>query len=271
MWVDVAARCARLCFTRMRVLHLGMASYRRWEMSAVVCVALTTSGCEGDDEEPCDSNFVVAADRFQCVVDGLTSDVGEVRTVVAQSCAAIVVDLGQTAPTLSDPPSDEELSNTCLVATGAINAVVQQTACPTISVSGGECSPDPTAQAACQQACAGDTVCLICCDLVAPFEDVCTPPTVSVATSNPALQMTLLANLPALLLAPQRGAHWVDWAELAAGELESVLEAANGSGACQSAVDETIGQLGVTIASINTIFEVLADVDAAANCGGSTP
>jgi hypothetical protein len=243
-----------------------MASYRGWEMSAVVCVALATSGCEGDDEEPCDSNVVAAADRFQCVMDGLASDVGEVRTVVAQSCAAIVVDLGQTAPTLSDPPSDEELSNTCLVATGAIKAVVQQTACPTIVVSGGECSPDPTAQPACQQACAGDTVCLTCCDLVAPFEDVCTPPTVSVAASNPALQMTLLANLPVLLLAPQRGAHWADWVVLADEELASAE-----SGACHSAANETIAQLGVTMGSINTIFEVIEDVDAAANCGGSTP
>ncbi len=268
---------ARLGFARLRVLPLGMPWHREWALSAVCCVAVTASGCEGDagPDGKCDSNVVALTNRLQCLVDGLTSDVGDYRTVVAQSCAAIVVDMGQTAPTLSDPPSDEELSNACSLATAAINAAVQQAACPTMTVSGGDCSPDASAQAACQQACAGDTVCLTCCDLMAPFEDVCTPPTLAVAASNPALQMTLLENLPALLLAPQRAAHWVDWAELAAMEFESVSEAANESGGCQSTVDEMIAplaiRLGLTNASISTIFEVVADVDAAANCGGSTP
>lgn len=246
----------------------------------MLCAALAAVGCEsdterGDEEETCDPNVAVDADLLQCVVEAFVADVAEIRTVIAQACAGIATDLGQTPPSLSSPPTDQELSDACSSAGSALGTAYQQAACPTMNVVVGGCSPDSGAQAACQQACSGNASCLICCDLVAPFEVVCTPPTVTVDTTDAMLQMTLEENLPPLLQIEDHGAVVVDWAVLIAEESVIVLEVAAENGACESAVNEAviplIDQSNDASASFSAALDALTALSAAATCTDSTP
>lgn len=122
---------------------------------------------EADD--PCPASIGDAVSCMRCAVDALIRLANQQRALVAQACASMAADLGEAPPSLSDPPTDEQLSEACSLA-------------------------------ACQEACAGAVACLTCCDEVAPYELTCTLPTVTVDTPDAALQATLEENLPAVHL-----------------------------------------------------------------------
>ncbi len=212
---------------------------------------------------------------MRSAVDALVRLANQQRELVAQACVSMAADLGEAPPPLSDPPTDEQLSEACSLARAAVATAMEQAGCSSIEITAGECTPDQAAQASCQEACAGAEACLTCCDEVAPYQVTCTLSTVTVDTPDVTLQTTLEENLPAVYLVVVQCELLLDLSLLVAEQSVGVLGLAASTPPCDEEYGAEVMNLFTEAVDASVSVSVLVDVSAelfgSLNCSGSAP
>ena len=106
----------------------------------------------------CEANLQAKVDSLQGSIDAMVKLAGELNLKVATACKNIAVAGGQTV-TISAQPTDQEVKDACAAAQTAINAEFSAAGTVTLSVQGGECRVNASAQVSCEGGCKVDASC----------------------------------------------------------------------------------------------------------------
>jgi hypothetical protein len=227
---------------------------RGWAACALILVA-----CAADEEEtpPCSACVAEAAARFQEAVLAMRGRVVQQEVDIAGACARIAIDLGAEPPP-DAAPSCEAVSDACQAAADALAATG---AMITVDASGGGCDTDDDARAECARSCssAAEGLCLV----TVGAHESCTPPTVTVTSTDPAIVATLEENLPIVEGALQQLEHAGGGAELG-GIVVAFTEELLAAGGC--AVIKT-----AVFAQLDDLAAAPSDLACVANAAAKLP
>ena len=243
----------------------------RWV--GVLVVSVVAPGCGSDvDEAPvCPTEVAVAVERFQCIADAVAELLDGMVRHAAEACVAIASDLGESPPAITEPLTEEQVTAVCSLARAAVDAVVADVGCASLTITDGDCTVDPNGQAQCEAGCeADDAACDACCETLAPYDQMCMPITVVVDTADPTLQATLEANLPALVPLSMYDERVADLVARYTAESVEVVGLVERNEACRESYSATVVAIHADVAAasnrLSEAMEVAKAVSGAADC-----
>lgn len=131
---------------------------------ALAVGSLGFTGCDAAEDAAggnCAANLEAKMDAFSTSADALVDVAGKMKLAAYTACSGIATDLGGdvAAPAKADEPTDDEVKGACAAASGSLDAAISASGGISVSIEGGKCEVDASAQLDCEGKCNVDLEC----------------------------------------------------------------------------------------------------------------